>query len=126
MNRFSKDINFLRQDDDTYCFSRSGVKGQGHTYTLKQLLNLVKCHAQLLNTIQTEPFQLRPYDDINCFSCYFLRSKGQDLTLYILVQHCKQDKGQDLTLYILVQHCKQDKDRNVWIMIVKHSTHTSY
>ena len=33
VNRFSKDTYFLRQDDDTYCFSRSGVKGQGHTYT---------------------------------------------------------------------------------------------
>ena len=54
VNRYSKDTNFLRQDDDTYYFSRSGVKGQGHTYTLKQFLNLVKCHVQLLNTIQLQ------------------------------------------------------------------------
>ena len=43
-------IYFWWQEDNTYCFWRSGVKGQGHT--LKTVL------LKLVNRIKTELFQL--------------------------------------------------------------------
>ena len=71
--------------------------------------------ALLVNTIQTEPFQLGPSNLVHLL----LTTRGRHLLIFKV-------KGQGHTLQILVKPCKHDTDLTLPARTVKLGTHTSY
>ena len=91
-----------------FCFSRSGVKGQGH---------MLHINGNFVNTIQTELFKLGPSNLVK-HTTYDKRTTPIDF----------QGQGSmvKVMLDIVVKSCKHDTDWTIYARTVKLDTHTTY
>ena len=77
----------------------------------------VRLSTKLVDTIQTEPFELGPSNLVHIL----LMTRGRTLLIFKV-----RVKGQGHTLDIVHKACRHDTDWTVWARTVKLGTHTTY